>query len=115
MVQKAGRPLSRLRHELPERHITPDLRIPCGPERAGAFLAHLREAYPPERVAGIDGVRVSFTDGWALARMSITEPKIALRFEGDSAQALQRIIEEFARQLPELDAHLRREPDVRGE
>ena len=40
---------------------------------------------------GIDGARINFPRGWALARASNTEPKIKCRFEGETAEDLKEI------------------------
>lgn len=47
----------------------------------------------------IDGLRVEYEDGFALARPSNTTPVVVLRFEADSAGALARIQGEFARAI----------------
>lgn len=43
----------------------------------------------------IDGVRVSFPDGWALVRCSNTGPNITARFEATSMERLKEIQDEF--------------------
>ena len=43
----------------------------------------------------IDGVRVNFSDGWALVRCSNTGPNITARFEASSEERLQELQEEF--------------------
>ncbi len=47
----------------------------------------------------IDGMRVEYPDGFGLARASNTTPVIVLRFEADSESALQRIKDDFRREL----------------
>ncbi|HJV80491.1 MAG TPA: phosphomannomutase/phosphoglucomutase, partial [Noviherbaspirillum sp.] len=42
---------------------------------------------------------VEYADGFGLARSSNTTPVVVMRFEGESAQALQRIQEEFRRAI----------------
>ena len=39
----------------------------------------------------IDGARVDFGGGWALARASNTQPILVLRFEAGTREALERI------------------------
>ena len=46
---------------------------------------------PSIKVNLIDGIRISFPDGWALARSSNTQPVIVVRFESTSAAGLERI------------------------
>ena len=43
----------------------------------------------------IDGVRVTFDDGWALVRCSNTGPNITARFESTSEARLKEIQDEF--------------------
>ena len=43
----------------------------------------------------IDGVRVNFSDGWALVRCSNTGPNITARFEATSKERLKEIQDEF--------------------
>ena len=45
----------------------------------------------PATVNSIDGVRVDWPDGFGLIRASNTTPVLVLRFEGHTAEALQRI------------------------
>jgi phosphomannomutase/phosphoglucomutase len=46
---------------------------------------HFAAKYP---VATLDGVRITFKDGWGLLRASNTQPVLVLRFEAASAAAL---------------------------
>ena len=39
----------------------------------------------------VDGVRVQFTDGWALVRASNTGPNLTIRYEADSEENLKTI------------------------
>ncbi len=82
--------------------ITPDLRIPCDPGRIAGLLRAIREREPADRVSTVDGVRVSYPDGWALARPSVTEPILTLRFEGRRREDLPRIARRFLEGFPEL-------------
>jgi phosphomannomutase / phosphoglucomutase len=42
-------------------------------------------------------LRVEYADGFGLARSSNTTPVVVMRFEGESAEALARIQQEFKR------------------
>jgi phosphomannomutase/phosphoglucomutase len=94
LLQEGRSSLGELRKALPPRFITSDIRIPFPVEESGELMDRLRLAFPPERRSELDGIRISFPHGWGLLRRSITEPKLTLRFEGDSAAALTRIIRE---------------------
>lgn len=47
----------------------------------------------------IDGIRITFDDGWALVRASNTSPSLTLRFEAVSKERLKEIKEEFTNVL----------------
>lgn len=51
----------------------------------------------------IDGIRVDYADGWGLVRPSNTSPVLSLRFEADSADALERIQGSFDAALRSID------------
>ena len=108
----ARTPLSTLVAARPHYAITPDVRLPFAGEPA-ALLARLRAAYPAERVGLVDGVRIAFPRGWALARASITERKVTLRFEGRDVAARDAIVAEICGHLPELAAGIRAAVGVR--
>jgi len=70
-----------------------------------ALVAKLQDAKPfpgAKRILTIDGVRVEYADGFGLARASNTTPVIVLRFEADSAGALERIKSDFRSALQPL-------------
>ena len=51
----------------------------------------------------IDGVRVTFDDGWALVRMSNTGPNITARFEAKTKDRLEQIKNEFETLIKEYN------------
>ncbi len=91
-IVSAGAPgLSPLLADLPETFATPELRIDCPDERkfdiaqeAAAHFGALHE------VSTIDGVRISYPDGWGLLRASNTQPILVLRFEATSPEGRDR-------------------------
>jgi phosphomannomutase/phosphoglucomutase len=60
-----------------------------------------------EDVILIDGVRIEFKDGFALARSSNTTPVVVLRLEGDNEQALERIKKRFGEFLLSVEPSLK--------
>ena len=54
----------------------------------------------------IDGLRVEFKDGFALARASNTTPVVVLRIEGDTPEALERIKVRFGEFLKSVDGSI---------
>lgn len=80
--------------------ITPDLRIPW-PANTQSLVDRIAATWG-ERAVRLDGVRVEYPGGWALARPSITEPAITLRFEGRSADHVRQLACRFLQGEPEL-------------
>ncbi len=105
IMRHDGRGLAAMSDSVPRFFITPDLRRPCAPEKAKAALAALQAAFadaPGCDVSTLDGVRVAFPDGWALARPSVTEPLLTLRFEARSAARLAEIKQTITDRVPVL-------------
>lgn len=92
--------LSQLAKQIPRYAATPDIRVPCVPDPL--MFETIAGAFPADRVSRLDGVRVQFQNGWGLARPSVTEPVVTLRFEGNDAIALEKIIAEFLTPVPML-------------
>jgi len=88
-VAEQGGPLSRLLADLPPTVSTPELRVDCPDDRkfdvVGRAARHFAEKYA---VSTLDGVRISFADGWGLLRASNTQPVLVMRFEAGSEAAL---------------------------
>ena len=53
-------------------------------------------------ISHLDGIRVDYPDGFGLARASNTTPTIIFRFEADSNKALQRIQNDFRKNITML-------------
>ena len=85
---------------LPTSFSTPELNVGCAegePHRLSAELQQLVSSgelpspeFKPEACV-IDGLRIDWADGFGLIRASNTTPVLVLRFEGQSATALERI------------------------
>jgi len=83
---------------LPQDQSTPELKLPLAEGEPHALIARLQQdgRFPTSQsINTIDGVRAEYADGFGLARASNTTPVIVLRFEAQSAEALQRIQGEF--------------------
>ncbi len=90
---------------LPNAPSTPELHWALEEGEPHALVARLQAVKPfpgAERVLTIDGVRVEYADGFGLARASNTTPVIVLRFEADTAAALERIKQAFRSALQPL-------------
>ena len=92
-------------HALPTAVNTPELQIPMAEGENKKFVARLQKELHFEDAADeirIDGLRVEWADGFALARASNTTPVVVLRLEGDTEQALERIKKVFGGALKRL-------------
>jgi phosphomannomutase/phosphoglucomutase len=100
LVRDAAQPLSALVDALPHYAITPDIRVPYNADDGPTRLEALASA-ADGRVLRLDGVRVTYPDGWALARCSVTEPLLTFRFES-YAGSPRAIAERFLTPAPDL-------------
>ena len=102
LLQDRDESLHAWRDDVPPRHVTPDVRIAFSPEETPELLEGIRRSFPESARNELDGIRITFPNGWGLVRGSITEPKVTLRFEGDSAADLNDVIHAFLEAAPEI-------------
>ncbi len=93
ILSGTGKPFSSLLG-WPPSHVTPELHLPC-PESAKKPVIDRARDYFGSRYPSIqiDGIRLTFPDGWALVRASNTQPVLVLRFEDASAERLAELRE----------------------
>jgi phosphomannomutase / phosphoglucomutase len=96
IIKKSGKNIQELLSGLPPAFNTPELRIETTEEKKILIVSKLKEAFPGGPKSDyslnlIDGVRISFQDGWALARASNTQPVLVLRFESSTEAGLKSI------------------------
>ena len=90
---------------LPKVYNTPEIRIDTTEEKKQLIVETLKYKFKDRhdlQVNLLDGIRVSYSDGWALARASNTQPVLVLRFEASSEQGLKRIQDEFYKVVNKL-------------
>jgi phosphomannomutase/phosphoglucomutase len=88
-VAREGGPLGRLLADLPETFTTPELRVDCPDEqKVGVVEAAANHFGAKYETLTLDGVRISFAEGWGLIRASNTQPVLVMRFEATSEAAL---------------------------
>jgi len=98
ILAKTGKTIPQLLEGLPPAFNTPEVRIDTTEEKKVLIVEKVKEKFsnntdPNIRVNLIDGIRISFPDGWALARSSNTQPVLVVRFESTSEVGLKRIEE----------------------
>ncbi|MFT5482724.1 MAG: phosphomannomutase/phosphoglucomutase [Halieaceae bacterium] len=87
--------------ELPESLGTAEISIPVADEVKEEIVVLLQNKteFSHGTKNTLDGLRVDFTDGWALIRASNTSAALTLRFEADNEVALIRIRRTFKDQI----------------
>jgi phosphomannomutase/phosphomannomutase/phosphoglucomutase len=92
---QSGKTVDELLTGLPPSHCTPEIRIDTTESKKHLVVDALKKRFaaasPDYKANLIDGIRISFKDGWALARASNTQPVLVLRFESTSPEGLKRI------------------------
>jgi phosphomannomutase / phosphoglucomutase len=95
--------LARALSDLPKTFATPEIRLDCAEEEKFGLVSRaqqrLRDRHP---VNDIDGVRITFPDGWGLIRASNTQPVIVLRAEAQSVARRDEILSYLKSTLSEL-------------
>ena len=98
VLAKTGKTINELLEGFPPAFNTPEIRIDTTEEKKHSIVERLKSAFTSRKdvkVNLIDGIRVSFEDGWALARASNTQPVLVLRFESSTQEGLDRIQKQF--------------------
>jgi len=109
---RSGDALADLRRTSPAVFITPDLRVPVEPKCREDAMEQVRAAWSQYPQTTVDGVRVSFPDGWALMRNSLTEPALTFRFEAADWAGLPQLVYGFCDTLGDIGDALWREYEI---
>lgn len=104
-----GQTIDNLLSSLPETISTPEIKVAVTEEKKFALIEQLIDdaSFDSDgQKITIDGLRVDFEKGWGLVRASNTVPALTLRFEATDEQELERIKQQFARELHKIDKTL---------
>jgi phosphomannomutase/phosphoglucomutase len=100
ILSRSTKKLSAMLADLPKTYYTPEIRVYASDEVKFKIVDEVRKElarkYP---VNDIDGVRVSYPNGWALVRASNTQAALVLRYEADTPEDLEAIREEVGQTL----------------
>lgn len=93
IMSKTDQPVSQFLADQPKVYNTPELHVESTDEDKFKLVARVRDSFVKEGydVNDIDGMRITFDDGWALCRASNTTPVLVLRFEAESEERLAEI------------------------
>ena len=109
ILSRTDRKASEIFGEIPNSINTPELNVKL--EEDGAQHAFIEKFMASSKFDGatlttIDGVRADYSDGWGLVRASNTTPSLVIRFEADTDEAMQRIQEQFRKNMQAVDDKL---------
>lgn len=93
---------------LPRYHASPEIFIPAADDIKEGLIKDLQKYLKENnyKFIDVDGARIVFDNGWALARFANTTPLIKCRFEGRTKQDLVKIEKEVIGILDKVGIHL---------
>lgn len=94
ILSETGLTLKQLLEGVPPAFNTPEIRLDTTEEKKKNIVEQLSAYFkkqPNVQLNFIDGVRVSYPDGWALVRASNTQPVVVVRFESQTLARLNEI------------------------
>ena len=95
ILARTGKTIPELLEGLPKTFNTPEIRIDTTEEKKVLIVEKMKAAFskPSDdyKINLIDGIRISFKNGWALCRASNTQPVLVLRYEADTIEGMKEI------------------------
>ena len=94
LAQQSGLSFSSLIEQYQVGCLSPEIRLPTSDETKHLVIEQVRKMLNDPQITNIcevDGLRLSFQNGWGLVRASLTEPSITMRFEGSTQETLSEI------------------------
>ena len=104
ILSKTTKKCSELLADIPKMYNTPEIRFDTNDETKFEIVNKVRDYFIQEGyvVNDIDGMRVTFNDGWGLIRASNTQPALVMRFEATTENRLYEIKNLIEGKLKEL-------------
>ncbi len=95
LLSRTEKKLSELKAVIPKYFSTPELRLEANSDEEKFNIIEKAENHFSTHYdcIDIDGVRINFDNGWALVRASNTQPVIVCRFEANSSENRDEIME----------------------
>ncbi len=104
LLAREGKPLSELVKPYERYVLLPETNYRI--ERAKEAMEQLEAAFPDAQIDYLDGVSLSWTDSWIVARMSNTEPLLRIRAEADTQEILDVRMETVSKIVHDLGGAL---------
>ena len=104
LLSKTNKSLSELRSIIPVYHSTPEMRMEAKDDEEKFKITKKAIEYftKNDDCITVDGVRILFGDGWGLVRPSNTQPVIVCRFEANSIDRRDEIMNLVLHKLKEF-------------
>ena len=99
--------LKSLVEQLPPIYATPDLRVPVNLVSYPVAESRFKSQFLHAQQVRVDGCRFDLAEGSVLVRRSVTEPVITVRIEGIDRPALDHLIAECQKAIPEIAGSLK--------
>lgn len=99
-------PISAKLADLKKMVSTPELRINCPEQIKFKVAQEAQKAFSEYKVDTIDGVRVTFPQGWGLVRASNTQPVLVMRFEAETPELLEKYRKIVVDRIEQITAQL---------
>lgn len=101
VLSDLGQSLDEVLDELESSVYTPEILVPISEGEKFDLMQTLEAGcqFAGAQVITIDGLRVEYSFGWGLIRASNTSANLTLRFEADNDTDLNRVKQEFRREL----------------
>jgi len=108
ILASSPKSLPNLIMELPKKVSTPEILIPVAEEDKFKIVdTFINKSKFDGEVLTIDGIRVDYPNGWGLLRASNTTPNLTARFEADSHDNLDKIKNDFKKNLQAIMGSVR--------
>ena len=104
LLSRAERTLSELKAEIPVYYSTPEMRMEAENDEMKFMISNKAVEYFSQHYdcITVDGVRIKFGDGWGLVRASNTQPVIVCRFEANTPEMRDEIMNIVLKKLSEF-------------
>ncbi len=104
LLSRTNKTLSELKAQIPVYYSTPEMRMEAKDDKEKFLIANKAVEYFAEHYdcITVDGVRIKFGDGWGLVRSSNTQPVIVCRFEANSPNRRDEIMDIVLTKLSEF-------------
>ena len=104
LLSRTERTLSELKAEIPVYYSTPEMRMEAENDQIKFIISNKAVEYFSQHYdcITVDGVRIKFGDGWGLVRASNTQPVIVCRFEANSPERRDEIMDIVLKKLGEF-------------